>query len=279
MLYGMEPSLHRVFLGRGIGIGTDAAGRVHTVAHRCIATRLIVSHAHLRGSALSGSLATSSVESRILPHLVMRGLDKYEARAREERRVIRSIGKLQKKIRRSTHAIVTATPTAVAGPVEEDGVAVRLGNPDATREMVEELRRSRRAPGEGRCFVARGALVGRVLLVAPHDASCAAMAPRVIDMIVRSQLEPSPARSGRVVPLLDVSEPVPVFNGTTCSVGACRVAVGDLIAFVIMAVPEDVERCAGPGALGLAPTARADLQCEVAQLLGLRFSDKFDSWG
>ena len=105
-------------------------------------------------------------------------------------------------------------------------------------------------------------------MVAPAEAAAIDMAP-AMSAIASSQDADGVRSVTNTLPLLDLSEDVALFGGTSRTVGVRRMEAGDLSAFALVRCSPGYEE-APPVALGLTPNAHRDLQREAAQLLGLR---------
>ncbi|MGZ0213647.1 MAG: hypothetical protein ACKVI4_14340 [Actinomycetales bacterium] len=175
--------------------------------------------------------------------------------------------------RRSTTKVVDATAASVANHFAQalellvsNVRSMKMGE-RASRKALEALRK---VAGEanGRPPVARRVLGNRAVMVAPAEAAAIDMAP-AMSAIASSQDADGVRSVTNTLPLLDLSEDVALFGGTSRTVGVRRMEAGDLSAFALVRCSPGYEEAA-PVALGLTPNAHRDLQREAAQLLGLR---------
>jgi hypothetical protein len=204
----------------------------------------------------------------------MRGLDKYMERVAHERRSMRAMLRLHKRLqRRSKTKTIDATATSVASQfthaLEPRACSVRATriSERATRKALEALREAS-VESNGRPPVARRVLGNRAVLVAPAEATTVDMAP-TMSAIASSQDADDICSATDTMPLLDLSEPIALFGGTSCKVGVRRMEAGNLSTFALVRCLQGCDEAA-PIALGLTPNAHRDLQREAAQLLGLR---------
>lgn len=204
----------------------------------------------------------------------MRGLDKYMERAAQERQSIRAMRRMHKRLqRRSKTTVVDATAATVASHFSKalellvcNVRSMKMGE-RASRKALEALREVA-VEANGRPPVARRVLGDRAVLVAPAEATAVDMAP-TMSAIASSQHADGIRSVTNTMPLLDLTEPVALFGGTSRTVGVRRMEAGDLSAFALVRCFPGCDEAA-PVALGLTPNAHRDLQREAAQLLGLR---------